>query len=87
MPTRVNTFFRGQQFSTMNGFCIVQHIDVSAQYKAAIKALKKEAKFLTCIGGSSLPNGMDTIRNNLLQSMELDKVIALNQGNYFTAMD
>lgn len=75
-PTQVNTRFRVQQLIKINGFRTVQHTDLSAKFKAPIEALNEEAKFLRYIGDSSWPNGMETIRNNLLQSMKLDKEVA-----------
>lgn len=84
---QVNTLYRVQNLCRSNGFRTVQHTDVSAQFKAAVLALKEEVKFLKYIDDSTWPSGMETIQKNLLRSMILDDEVSSNQGNEFMVIE
>lgn len=85
--TRVNTLYSIQQICNAKGFQTGQHNVFTAQFKASLLALKEEVKFLSFIGYSKLPDGMETIGTNLIQSTMLDNEVISNQGNQYTVID
>lgn len=84
---QINTLHHIQLCCNMNRFRNAQPTDVSAQFKASVASLNGEVKFFKFIDNLSWPDGMDTIKKNLLRSMILDEEVVPNKRNSFTVID
>lgn len=78
---QITTLYRVQQIRKRKGFRAVQHNDGTAQLKVCLLDLKEEVKILIFIRWhSKFPDGMETIRANLLQCTMRDYEVTSNQG-------
>ncbi len=79
---QVNTIYRAQDVYRDRKYSKpVQPDEISKQYELSIYALEEEEKFLKFIAPDKWPSEMETLRQNLLRTVQLNDEIVLNHGN------
>ncbi len=79
---QVYTIYRVQDLYKQRSFSrSIQANEVGRQYELALYSIEEEEKFLKFISPDEWPKEMNTIRQNLLQTVQLSEEVLLNHGN------
>ncbi len=83
---QIYTLYRAKEYCLLNALKTVQYTIINQQFKMALLAISEEKKFLKYLGSDEWPVGMETTKDNLLNSTVMDSEVEGNKGNENTIL-